>query len=127
MSLPVQATEMDVPQSLAGANTLNAEALITLAQNINDLIVIDNRLAGDRDLGFIGESYNLPDVNTNCMTLAQINSDRKRNMVFYSNGVKCDRSITALKKAQQCGYKQLYWFRGGFEEWREKDYSYLLD
>ena len=45
--------------------------------------------------------------------------------LFYCNGVKCDRSVKSVNIALGCGYVRLYWFRGGFEEWRRKDYHYL--
>jgi len=126
-SVAVQAANADLRKSLEGIETVDAEQLIALAQGVDDLILVDSRLAEDRGLGFIGESHNLPDFETNCTTLARISTDRDRSMVFYCNGEKCGRSKRALKIARQCGYQQLYWFRGGFEEWRKKDYPYLLD
>jgi len=127
LSWPAQAAKPDLPMTLSGVDTLNAEALITLAQGVDDLIVVDSRLAEDRDLGFISESHGLTDTDTSCTTLARISADRERSLVFYCNGGSCIRSVNALKVAKQCGYKQLYWFRGGFKEWQEKDYPFLID
>ncbi len=127
LSWPVQAAKPELPMTLNGVDTLNAEALITLAQGVEDLILVDSRLSEDRGLGFIGDSFSLTDTDTTCSSLARISSDRGRSLVFYCNGSSCTRSINALKVARQCGYKQLYWLRGGFEEWRTKDYPYLLD
>ncbi len=127
LSWPLQAAKPELPMTLNGVDTLNAEALITLAQGVDDLIVVDSRLPEDRNLGFIGDSYSLTDTDTSCTTLARISSDRDRSLVFYCNGVSCTRSVNALKVARKCGYKQLYWLRGGFQEWQDKDYPYLLD
>jgi rhodanese-related sulfurtransferase len=110
-----------------GVETLDAEALIRLAQTEEDLIVIDARLAEDLKMGYIGGSLNLPDILTNCETLNQINPDFNRSMAFYCNGTVCKRSVHALQIARQCGYHRLFWFKGGFEEWRNKDYPYVLD
>ncbi len=124
---PAHAEKTALPLKLDGVDTVNAETLIALAQGLDDLVVVDSRLSEDHWLGFIGGSHSLPDINTNCTTLARITSDKNRSMVFYSNGTECTRSVQALKIARQCGYNQLYWFRGGFEEWRNKDYPYLLE
>ena len=126
-AFPLRAANTELPEHLDGIETIDAEALIILAQGIEDLIVVDSRLAEDRGLGFIGESFNLPLTKANCTTLSRINADRERNMVIYSNGASCGSSMNALKIAQGCGYTQLYWFRGGFEEWRDKDYPYMLE
>ena len=47
-------------------------------------------------------------------------------MVFYSNGIDGDASIQALDIASACGYKRLFWLRGGFIEWQDKDYPYVM-
>ena len=30
------------------------------------------------------------------------------------------RSTNAIRKAREWGYKELYWFRGGWKEWSDK-------
>ena len=39
-------------------------------------------------------------------------------VIFYCNGVKCDRSVKSAQIALDNGYTNIYWFRGGIEEWR---------
>lgn len=119
--------EAELPNRIDGVETLDAEGLIKLAQSFEDLVVVDSRLAEDRSLGFLDESINLADVDTNCASLRRINPFPGRSMAFYCNGAKCKRSLAAVKVALQCGYEQLYWFRGGFNEWRLKDYPYMLE
>ena len=41
--------------------------------------------------------------------------------------MKCGRSAKAIVIALQCGYSNIYWFRGGFEEWLSKGYPYLQE
>ncbi|MBL4868208.1 MAG: rhodanese-like domain-containing protein [Pseudomonadales bacterium] len=48
-------------------------------------------------------------------------------MVYYCNGPKCGRSATAVKIALKCGYEKIFWFRGGFEEWKIKRFPIIND
>lgn len=114
-----------VPDEIPGVETLTAEGLIEKANNTNGLIIIDARISKDRAIGYIEDSISLPDINTNCDTLSELVSNRHTPLLFYCNGVKCGRSVVAVKIARSCGYKNLSWFRGGFEEWQEKGYQYM--
>jgi rhodanese-related sulfurtransferase len=113
--------------TLQGVTTLDAESLITLARNNPDLIVIDSRVAKDRQIGFIEGSISLPNDQTSCKTLFKISKNKSQALAFYCNGINCGRSAKAVQIARQCGYKNLYWFQGGFEEWRLKEYPYLME
>ncbi len=112
---------------ISGVQNLDAESLIELAHASPELVVIDSRVSDDRKLGYIEDSISLPDELTSCKTLNKITSDKTRMLAFYCNGIKCGRSMKAIKIAQKCGYKYLYWFKGGFQEWRLKDYPYLME
>ncbi len=113
------------PDSIAGVETVTAEQLIELANTSPELIIIDARIRGDLKNGYIEDSINLPDIDTDCKSLANIINHKNIPSLFYCNGIKCGRSAKAVKVALGCGYKSLYWFRGGFEEWSEKGYPYL--
>lgn len=125
--LHVRANDSTVADFIPGVENLSAESLILLAQTTDDLDLIDTRLIEDRKMGFIERSISLPDVETSCETLGRLFPDRSRSLVFYCNGMNCSRSIVALMIAVDCKYRNLYWFKGGFLEWRQKDYPYLLD
>lgn len=114
-----------VPDNIAGVETLSAADVINKAHIISNLLVIDSRIENDRINGYIESSISLPDTNTNCATLADITSDYDRPLLFYCNGVKCGRSVVAIKIAKSCGYNKLLWFRGGFEEWLDNGYPYI--
>lgn len=118
---------MKVPESIPGVQRLDAEGVIELANRIPDLVVIDARIATDRQQGYIEGSVSLPDVATTCDSLGALVTDHERPVLFYCNGVECGRSVVSVRIAQRCGYRNLYWFRGGFEEWLEKGYPYLTD
>lgn len=114
-----------VPDAIPGVTTLTAEALILLAEREPGLVVVDSRVSADRHHGFIQGSVSLPDRQTSCATLGDVLPRVDTPAAFYCNGVKCGRSVTALKVAKRCGYTKLHWFRGGFEEWKQKGFPFL--
>ena len=114
-----------VPDEIPGVETLNAEAVIEKANSNSSLVIIDARVDKDRASGFIEDSLSLPDINTNCDTLAKLVTDKRTPLLFYCNGVRCGRSVVSIKIARSCGYSSLSWFRGGFEEWKSKGYHYM--
>lgn len=115
------------PDRIEGSTLVNAEGFIELVGKIPDLLVIDSRIPGDRKQGYVEGSVSLPDVDTTCDSLAKVIPKKESPTLFYCNGVKCGRSATAVKIALGCGYKNIYWFRGGFEEWLAKGYPYLQE
>ena len=110
------------PEAIEGSTTINAESLIQLAQEHDNLVVIDSRIQVDRRQGYIANSISLPDTETDCTSLFRIIDSKNTATVFYCNGPKCRRSDHAVAIASQCGYTNIYWFRGGFEEWKNKKY-----
>jgi len=116
------AEEYTSPDSITGSTKIDAETLIKLAHDHTDLVIIDSRIKSDRRQGFIAGSISLSDTDTDCATLLPIIDNKTTPTVFYCNGPKCRRSDRAVSTATECGYKNLYWFRGGFEEWKEKHY-----
>jgi len=113
------------PDAIEGSIKVTAEELIDLVEKTPELIIIDSRIPGDRKQGYVEGSLSLPDVDTTCESLAKLISKKDAPSLFYCNGVKCGRSAKAIKIALGCGYSNIYWFRGGFEEWLEKGYPYL--
>ena len=114
-----------VPDEIPGVETLTAEGVIEKANNTTVLVIIDARISKDRASGYIEDSISLPDINTNCDTLSKLVKNRQVPLLFYCNGVKCGRSVVAVNIAKSCGYENISWFRGGFEEWKDKGYQYI--
>ncbi len=110
------------PENIEGSEKISSETLIQLAQEHDDLVIIDSRIKSDRRQGFISGSISLPDTETNCTSLFTVIDKKNTPTVFYCNGAKCRRSDRAIAIARNCGYTKLYWFRGGFEEWKNKNY-----
>lgn len=114
------------PEEIPGVTRVTAEELINMIQEQTDLKVIDARM-DDRQRGYIEGSISLPDVNTDCDTLDTVIPGKSTPAVFYCNGVKCGRSAKSVKIALKCGYKTIYWYRGGFEDWLNNDYPYIVN
>lgn len=119
--------QQQTPESLAVAITIDAENLIELYQSVPNLKIIDTRLHEDRTMGYIETSVNLPSANTNCKSLAKLTKNKDQAIVFYCNGILADASIAAIQVAADCGYKRLFWLRGGFVEWEDKDYPFVVE
>lgn len=116
-----------VPEHIAGVQTLVAEDVVKLATNTPDLVIIDARIQGDRKHGYLEDSVSLPDIETNCTSLKKIIPSKHSPALFYCNGIKCGRSVVAIKIAKSCGYTNLHWFKGGFEEWKTRGFQYTRD
>jgi len=119
--------KIKIPEQISGSILINSEDLIKLSQSLEEMVVIDSRVTEDRNMGYIENSLSLPDMETNCKTLNKNISTLETPVVFYCNGPECGRSVIATRKAVQCGYTHLYWFRGGFAEWKNKDYPYEIE
>lgn len=114
--------DFEAPSRLDGATVIDAEKLIELKNGNDDLVIIDSRIETDRSSGYIPSSVGLTDDQTRCDSLAGVLSTPTTPVVFYCNGVKCNRSTRAISTAKQCGYSEIYWFRGGMHEWKGKGY-----
>lgn len=121
------ADETHAPDEIPNATKVDAEGLINAISKHDDMVLIDSRIAMDRKQGYIEDSISLPDTETDCDSLSVLIPELGQAALFYCNGVKCGRSVKAIYVAQKCGYTNLYWFRGGFEEWTEKGYPFLKE
>lgn len=117
----------DISNFVDGAITIDAENLVELYRSTQDIALIDSRLSEDRVHGYIEMSHNLPASETDCAALAQLVGDKDRPVVFYDNGKISHDSMIATTIAVLCGYNRLFWFSGGFTEWEDKDYPFVIE
>lgn len=122
MASAADADDYTSPESIAGTFRIDADELIRMANNNDRLVIIDSRLRPDRRQGYIPDSVSLPDTETDCDSLAKIIPSKHSEVAFYCNGPKCKRSDHAVAIAVECGYDQVFWFRGGIEEWLHDNY-----
>ena len=114
--------EIVTPETIDDVTIVDAEGLIETVTQTPALILIDSRIIADRTEGFIEGSVSLPDIETDCDSLASAVPGLATPVLFYCNGVKCGRSARAANIAIDCGYTRIYWFRNGMEEWQEQEY-----
>lgn len=122
-----QAGEVLAPEYIDGSTKVSAEDIFDLAEKTPDLLIIDARIRADRRQGYLEGSVSLPDVKTDCRSLKKTVQKKTSPVLFYCNGPKCGRSGNSVKKAVKCGYNNIYWFRGGFEEWKAKGFPLLKE
>lgn len=115
------------PDQIPGVTRVGAEDLVKLAETSPQLVLIDSRIRMDRRQGYLDGSISLPDTETSCRTLARLLRSKDHPALFYCNGVKCGRSATAARIARSCGYTRIYWYHGGFEDWKLKGFPYLKE
>ena len=119
------AFEYTSPAAIDGAVTINAEQLIELVGTRAETVLIDSRIHEDHTDGYIEGSLHLVDRETSCASLARVLPGTGTPVIFYCNGVNCDRSDRAAVIAIGCGYQEVYWFRGGIEAWRASKYPLI--
>ena len=86
------------------------------------VLFIDARDEADFLAGHISNSVNIPfdDFDNHKQKLKQISKDKP--LVVYCAGTDCDLSILLGDLLFDQGYKQVYIFFGGWNEWLDADY-----
>lgn len=119
-SLSAQAEKPTAPEQIEGATNLSAEQVIDLILAQPELVIIDARKQEEFAKGHIENAISLLDTKMSEQALAQHVPNKANPVLFYCNGKRCMRSTNAANKALSWGYSKVYWFRGGWGEWREK-------
>lgn len=109
-----------VPESLPGATVVSAEETIELILANPDIVVIDARKKTEYIKGHIEDAHNLLNTTLTLTDLEAVSPDRSVPLLFYCNGIRCQRSSDAISKAVKWGYSNIFWFRGGWKEWLDK-------
>lgn len=118
---PAAADKPVAPDTISGAMNVTAEKLIELAANTQQLFIIDSRRREEFDKGHIEGAVNLLDTDMTRPALAKLVPKSDTPVLFYCNGERCLRSSNAAKLALEWGYQKVYWFRGGWKEWSDKN------
>ncbi|WP_455203053.1 rhodanese-like domain-containing protein, partial [Kaarinaea lacus] len=62
----------------------------------------------------------LPGRSMSPLQLAQVVADKFTPVVFFCDGIHSSHSYRAAKKVVALGYANVFWFRGGIQEWADK-------
>ena len=110
-------------KEVSGAKTVTAVEAKSLIDKNDEVVVIDSRSRNQRIIGYIYESINLPDEDTTVNSLAQAVAVKQTPVIFYCSGVNGGfRSARAARIAVDAGYNKVFWFKGGFQAWKENHY-----
>ena len=119
----------DTPTSLAGATVVDAAKAKSLMDGGTPLI--DTRVANEYAEAHIKGAKNVTykeksakaanfDASQDSFDLSKLPADKNAGIIFQCNGPECWKSYKASSVAIKNGYKKVYWFRGGFPEWKAK-------
>ena len=114
---PAHAEKPTAPESVAGTTRVTAEAVFQLVTTLPDLLILDSRHAEEYAKGHIEGAINLLDTKMTRDDLARLAPRPDHPLLFYCNGEYCMRSSNAARQAVAWGYRRIYWFRGGWQEW----------
>jgi ABC-type phosphate/phosphonate transport system substrate-binding protein/rhodanese-related sulfurtransferase len=117
------------PRELPGAKLVTAEEVADLMKK--GAVLYDTRTAEEYGAKHIKGAKLLPyveksrkevgyDAKQDQLDLAKAPQDKNAPVIFACNGAECWKSYKACDAAVKAGYKQVYWFRGGFPEWSLK-------
>ena len=108
------------PEKIPGTIRVGAEETVELIVNTPNLVIIDSRKPIEYDKGHIQSSIGLLNTVMTVEHLQKYAPDKSTPLLFYCNGERCLRSSKAATFALDAGYKLVYWFRGGWNEWVQK-------
>ena len=107
------------PTEIPGAVKVSAEKTVDLIASRQTLLVFDSRRKDEFDKGHIEGAINLLDTEMTLGKLEKFAPQRDTPLLFYCNGQHCLRSGNAAKLALHWGYRNVFWFRGGWQEWSD--------
>ena len=109
------------PEKVSGTIRVDAEDTVELIINTPNLVVIDSRKENEYSKGHIQGAISLLNTEMTLEKLSQYAPDKSTPLLFYCNGERCLRSSRAATQSLDWGYKMIYWYRGGWNEWVEKN------
>ncbi|MDQ1363098.1 MAG: hypothetical protein QG652_958 [Pseudomonadota bacterium] len=115
------------PETIAGATTLTAEEVVELILSRPGLVIIDSRKKTEYLKGHIEGAISILNTDMKPEDLSRVAANKNQAILFYCNGIRCKRSSDAASKAAAWGYQNLYWYRGGWDEWMEKRLPVVTD
>jgi len=108
------------PEHVPGAVAVSAEELVKLIYSNPGIVLIDSRKETEYLRGHIEGAINLLNLKMTRAELQRVAPDKSAAVLFYCNGIRCLRSSDAASRALEWGYRNVFWFRGGWQEWDEK-------
>ena len=126
----IMAHHPPTPSEIEGVTIISSDKVNALINN-RDVYMYDSRKAWHYIEGHIKNAISLP---YNFTTLGDIQerkgkfdmlklpSNKDVIIIFYDDGVHGWHSYNSAKAAKNAGYKNIMWFRDGYEDWGKKGY-----
>lgn len=109
-----------VQAEIPGVTRVSAEEVVDMINRLPQLVVVDSRRKDEFAEGHIEGAINITDTEMTRAKLKKFVPRRDTPLLFYCNGERCRRSSIAAKLALKWGYSNVFWFRGGWQEWSAK-------
>jgi rhodanese-related sulfurtransferase len=121
----------ETPATLTGVTLVTADKVKAMLDS--GVPVIDTRVANEYAESHVKGAKNVPykeksakavDFNAgeDSFDLSKLPADKNAPVVMYCNAGECWKSYKASIAAVKAGYKKVQWFRGGYPEWKAKNY-----
>jgi len=118
------------PTALPGAKVISAAEAKTLIEK--GVPVYDVRVKEEYDTAHVPGAISVPygessakevdfDPVDDKFALDKLPRDKNAALMMYCDGTICWKSYKSAVMAIKAGWKNVYWFRGGFPEWKEKN------
>lgn len=121
----------ETPSSLEGAIIVDAAKAKSMMDS--GAKMLDTRVANEFAEAHIKGAVSVPykeksaksadfDASQDSFDLSKVPGDKNTAIITQCNGPECWKSYKSAKALIKAGYKKIYWFRGGFPEWKAKGY-----
>ncbi len=110
------------PETVPGATTIDGARAKQMFDN--GALFVDTRSNNDWEAGRIPGAVHLElkTVYNEESLMAETDTGKDEILVMYCNGTKCMRSSKATAKAVDWGFKNVYYYRLGFPDWKSRGY-----
>ena len=125
------ASSQDTPMIVQGVKTVSAEEVKILMANgakLYDLrkkaSYVEHHIPGAIHANFDEKSAKAVsyDASFDAFDLGQLPKDKNTALIFHGHGVDGWKGYKSSIVALKAGYKNVYFFRGGYEEWISKKF-----
>lgn len=107
---------------ITGVKQINAEEVIKLADYDEDMVTFDSRTTAQREQGSLTWSEVFTVKSLTPKLLSDKVSEISTIIIFYGEA-NSQVAAQGAKFAVEKGYKNVYWFKGGWDEWKQKKLS----
>ncbi len=114
------------PDASALAMMIDSENPIGSFQLVPGPKIIGSRRYHDYTQVYVETSYKLPFGRHQLQITGRAGKNKEQAMMFYCSGNSGDLSLAAVQFAAPHGYRRPFRLHGGFIEWGDKDYPYVI-